>query len=431
MNTISKARLLACAFALLLGSGCEREVVVQDAAPIGMSPSSPFGASGLGGIAGIAWLGGVGGVGVAGSAGAAGFGLPEGGAAGMVDNTAGTSAGQAGSDEPTPSPSGLLANVLQAQPGASTVLGDFIVLNDELRSIERPAIGTDGVSLVQYRSSGSASTLHVMWTRADEPWHASSGAFRAYNAAYLDHHLSLLHADAYGIYANGGDDELSGTPATYKEFIAASSQGFAWVDYPDPVNRGAPGVEPSYGEIVLQAWDGSRRVLSDKRRYRASVALSGTHIAFIEYASTEPGAFGQVVVQDLAGGAPFVAIPSTLHQDRPALDGDWLVFEEYPGGSDAVIRAYDIATGEARTLSSSVGFRTNADVLGTRVVWEDQQSGRGDIHFVDLAGDAAEQPIVSGAGHSATPRLTADGLVWLESQGNTTALVRARWKAQP
>ena len=69
----------------------------------------------------------------------------------------------------------------------------------------------------------------------------------------------------------------------------------------------------------------------------------------------------------------------------------------------------------------------DADVLGTRVVWEDQRSGNGDVHMIDLAGGSV-QVIISGRGHSATPRLISDGLLWIEAQNNRFGLVRARWR---
>ena len=40
------------------------------------------------------------------------------------------------------------------------------------------------------------------------------------------------------------------------------------------------------------------------------------------------------------------AAKSSYHQDRPAIDGDWVVWEEYLSSSDSVIRARNLSTGE-------------------------------------------------------------------------------------
>jgi beta propeller repeat protein len=170
-----------------------------------------------------------------------------------------------------------------------------------------------------------------------------------------------------------------------------------------------------------------RSVLTDPLLYRARVDLSRTHVAFVEYASTAPGSVGQIVVLPLAGGAAIPAAPSAHHQDRPAIDGDWVVWEEYLSSADSVIRARNLTTGEVRDLSATTGFRTNPDILGTRVIWEDQRSGNGDIYLSDLADADGDHVVVSGAGHSAATRLTDDGLVWIETAGDNMGLMRARW----
>lgn len=421
---------IGCALFLMLAlAACEREVTVYSSDAIGLPMQPPLtGAAGFAGFASAAGAGSVGGVGGFAAAGVAGGAIP--GGAGGAFPTGAPAQVETGDDGLQPL--GLLASVVQAQPMASTMLDRFEQLDDSLQSIDRPALGSAGASLPQYRKVDSVATLHVAFGGVSERWYGSTGAFRAYTAAHLERHLSLLHAEAYGIFENGAGNELSGTPATYKEFLAASAAGFAWVDYPTPVIM-SPGPEARYGEVVLQPWDGARSVLSDKTRYRASVALSATHVAFVEYASTEPGSVGQVVVQTIAGGAPTVVAPSSLHQDRPAIDGDWVVFEEYLGGADSVIRARNVVTGETRELSARIGFRTHADVLGTRVVWEDQRDGNGDVYFVDLAAGSAgqEQPLISGAGHSAAPRLSSDGLVWVESASNRIGLLRARFIGAP
>jgi beta propeller repeat protein len=412
---------LAIAGALV---ACEREVIVEMAND-GFTVAPPIG--GAGGVAGVvASSGSQGGVGASGAsnAGAGGVALPTGGmdASGSGGREPRGGEGASGA----PSPSGLLGAIDQAQPGALALLESFELLSERLTSIERPAVASDGVSLVQYDRSGNASILHVSWDGQAQTWHGSSGAYFAYTAAVLDRHFSLLHAESYPIFAGGGGAELSGDASAFKEFLAASAVGVAWFDYPTPVVS-TPGLQ-SFGELALQRDDGTRAVLSDRSRYRARLALSATHAAFVEYESSAPGSIGQVIALPLSGAPGFAVAPSAVHQDRPALDGDWLVLEEYRSASDAVIRAYNLTTGELRDVSPTADFRTNADVLGTRVVWEDYRDGSADIYLFDLA-TGEEHPLVTGAGHSAAPRLTGDGVVWIEAQGNKAALARARFRA--
>lgn len=404
--------------AVWLAVGCQREVIVQSESA--MTPAPPFvpraGAGGFGGGAGIAQPPTGGGGGIVPPAAGIGGDIGGGGAAAGSGGAIAGSGGVAG-----PLPTGVLAGVDQAGPAASTVLDRFEVLADDLRSIERPAVGTAGVSLLQHQGASRALILSVRWDQGSDRWYASSGAYHAFSAAYLDQHFALLHAESYGIFANGGGAELSTTPGSYKEFLAASAAGIAWVDYPEG---------ESLGEVVLQDTGGARTVLSDRLRYRASVALSPTHAAFVEYPSTEPGSFGQVMIVPLAGGGPFPAAPSPHHQDHPAMDGEWLVFEEYRSESDAVIRAINVASGETRELSTDVGFRSHADIQGTRVAWEDYRNSNGDIYWTDLT-VGTEQPLITGVGHSAFPRLSTEGVVWVESAGSQVALARARWLGSP
>jgi len=295
-----------------------------------------------------------------------------------------------------------------------------------LTDIEPLAVGTNGVSLLQYAASGEAIVLYVDWSGTSTTWYRNSRASYAYPAASGVRQVDLLYVNAgYEIDEDGKAQDVSGTVTTYKEYLTANSQGFAWVNFE---TTGSPPMTSKLGSIVLQSWTGSRSSLTDASRYRSRPQMSESLIAYVEYASTAPGTVGQVRFQALGPGA--VASPaaaSAYHQDRPATDGDWVVWEEYPTSTDAVIRARNVTTGEVRTLSASVGFRTSPDIKGNLVVWQDERSGSGEIYMNDLGTTAGERVVVSGKGYSAAPRLTADGLVWIESYGGSTGLVKASW----
>jgi beta propeller repeat protein len=341
-------------------------------------------------------------------------------------------AGSIGTDDGTGLPAGghLMDGIDQSAQGDAAIT-DLEIMYQPLGAIELPAVGDQAVSLTQYPRPTAAATLHVAGGNATW-WHESMRAYYVYSAANGERFVDLLQtAGTFGIHADGDANDISGTPASYKEFLSANADGFAWVDY-GMMAAGPAGGPPmmagaTFGAVVFKRWSGARSEVTDALRYRARIDLSSTHVAFVEYADTAPGTVGQIVVQPLAGGDPIAAAPSANHQDRPAIDGDWVVWEEYVGGDDAVIRARNLATGEVRDVSERTGFRTNPDIQGTRVVWEDQRSGDGDIYYVDLTENDGDHVAVSGAGHSTAVRLNPDGIVWIEVRDDAMGLMRARW----
>jgi beta propeller repeat protein len=359
----------------------------------------------------------------------------DGGVAVPADATAGKET--AAQPDATTAPDVLASPDAAVTPdaGSGVLITGLQVLADGLSTFELPAVGSDGVSLLEYTGAGTAMAIHVTWDRVTNRWYEDSGARYIYLAANGTRDVALLYlAGSYAIQQNGGAAELSGTPLTYKEFLAANDTGFAWVDY-GQISSGSGGGRAggggtsgsTLGAVIFQSWSGTRTTLTDNLRYRARLALSANRIAYVEYASTVSGTPGQIMVQSLGGGSAVAVAPGTLHQDRPAIAGDWVVWEEYRSSTDAVIRSKNLATGELKNLSSAIGFRTNPDVRDQRVVWEDQRSGNGDIYTYDLAGSLGEQVAVSGPGHSSGARLTSDGLVWIESNGDNVGLLWARW----
>jgi beta propeller repeat protein len=406
----------------LCAAACARKVAVDDGTDPKSSVSGPNGSgASSGGAAGSQSS-----AGHAGSGSAANRGRP-----GSMDSGSGSGGASApATGENVSAQSILMSGLDQAKAGASSTIEHIQVLVDSLTNSDVPAVGSSGVSIMQYPASNEAAVLHVDWSGATRWFYKADRPYHIYTAAHADHNVSLLYTmTSYDIYQDGSAAELSGTPMVYKEFLSANDQGFAWVDYAS----GVPGKMPdlfgmqTLGTVVFQTWAGDRSMLTDDQRYRARIDLSQKHVAFVEYASTDPGAIGQIVVQPLDGGAAVVAAPSDNHQDRPTIDGDWVVWEEYLSDTDSVIRARNLASDEVRDVSANKGFRTNPDIVGTRVVWEDQRDGDGDVYYTDLAGSDGEKVAVSGPGHSTGARLTSDGLVWIEISGDTMGLLRASW----
>ncbi|HXI60200.1 MAG TPA: hypothetical protein VNO55_29250 [Polyangia bacterium] len=428
-NMSGKDSLLAATTMAVLcaaiGVGCSRSVTVdgnsgggfgETGGAVGSGGDSPARSGGAGGEGG----GNV--VGSGGKSGAGGAGPTNGGGG----STVGAGGGHdGGSPDTVLTGNPLIDEINQNNPAAAAMISQPEMLAT-LTDIQLPSVGSDGVSILQYAAGGSSAVvLHADWADHSGLWYGTSAARYAYTAASGTHHLNLLYlATTYDIYDDGNLTELSGTPMTYKEFLTANANGYAWVDYENKSR--APGAT-NLGKIVFQTWAGARTALTDALRYRSRPDLSADHVAFVEYASTAPGTIGQIVAQPVSGAAAVTAAPSAHHQDRPAIDGPWVVWEEYLSTTDAVIRARNLSTSEVRSLSASTGFRTNADIQGTRVIWEDQRSGNGDIYLTDLATSTGEVAVITGSGHSSGARLTPDGLVWTESAGGKVALLRARW----
>jgi beta propeller repeat protein len=297
----------------------------------------------------------------------------------------------------------------------NSALDEVWILVSGLGSTEPPAAGQDGVSYLDYTPGGQVAVTFVDWSGALVPWYRDAPGYLARASAYAEHHLALLHRpDEYAIHDRGGADDLSGSPTTYKESLAVSGAGFGWTDYGE---LGADGSPTALTSVVFQTWDGNRRVLTDDLRYRTALDASETHLTYVEYAEVSEGASGQVMVASVDGARVFAVAPGPHHQDHPRTDGNWVVWEEFVTPTEVMIRAFDLTTETVRDLTDAAAYRTQPDVRGALVVWEDHRSGNGDIHLLDLsaANPAEEQLLVGEPTHSTGPRLVEGGLVWLEA----------------
>ena len=96
-------------------------------------------------------------------------------------------------------------------------------------------------------------------------------------------------------------------------------------------------------------------------------------------------------------------------QYQPQLSGDWVVWDE--GLHE--IRAYNVATGETRTLSSSTnGLRQSPRIAGDLVVWMDDRDELGyDIYGCRLS-TGGDFPICTDYGEQMNPDTDGRYVVW-------------------
>lgn len=334
------------------------------------------------------------------------------------------------------------AHAISSASSAIALTNVHVLTN--LNSIQVPAISTQGVHLTQFQNDGTLGVLAVTWEGQSQWIHTVMGLKFAYTTGSGSHRGTLLdQGTSWPLYADVINAMGDGSNR-YKENLTSNAQGMYWVDY-GVVERGGAGGNGGSGtggtgtggmsssttgviagKIYFQAWNGgATSVLTDSIPYRTRLDASDTHLAWVEYA---PGAtIGQIKYMNLNTKQITLAASSSHHQDRPAIDGDYLVWEEYLDASNAVIRSLQISTGKVRDISSNVGFRTNPDILAGRAIWEDQRTGNGDIWYHDLIHGTTEQILVSGTGHSAGVRLYKDKVVWTESNGSAMGLVVGTW----
>lgn len=337
--------------------------------------------------------------------------------------------------------------VSSAQAPSSASLGIALTnvhVLTNLNSIQVPATSTQGVHLTQFQNDGTLGVLAVTWEGQSQWIHTVMGLKYAFTTGSDSHRGTLLdQGTSWPLYADVVNAMGDGSNR-YKENLTSNAQGMYWVDY-GVVERGGSGgnggsgtggtgtggtssstVGVIAGKIYFQPWSGgTTSVLTDSIPYRTRLDASGTHLAWVEYA---PGAtIGQIKYMNLVTKQITLATSSSHHQDRPAIDGDYLVWEEYLDASNAVIRSLQLSTGTVRDISSNVGFRTNPDILAGRAIWEDQRTGNGDLWYHDLIRGTTEQLLVSGVGHSAGVRLYKDKVVWIESNGTAMGLVVGTW----
>jgi beta propeller repeat protein len=326
-----------------------------------------------------------------------------------------------------PESSTRLSSSSQVFPATTSLQGLRVLAN--LTDITLPAVGDEGITLLQTQTTGIFGIRNIAWDGTSSWPQTDAGIYFAYTTASTTHSASLLQksTSSWTIIADGSLS-LGTSPVNYKEALASNENQIFWVDYGivstvPTAGRPKPTVK---GQILSQTWiGGAIDTLSDNIPYRARLDASASHLAWVEY---PVGALvGKIALMDLGTGSVIYPSPSSSHQDRPAVDGDYVVWEEYLGDSNAVIRSYQISTGLTQDLSSRTGFRTSPDILGPRVVWEDQRTGNGDIWMFDLSQSLPEQILVSGAGHSTGARLWGNKLIWIESSPTAMGLVQASW----
>lgn len=319
---------------------------------------------------------------------------------------------------------------------SASVIADLFVLSS-LSDITLPALSQSGALLLQTKIDGTFGVLHVDWNGGSTWRTTPANMYFAYTTATGVNDAVLAQTSASWTITKNGTISLGTASNQYKEFLASNSTHIFWVDYgvvsSSSYGGGGGGgggstlLTTPKGRILKQAWSGGKiDTISDTLAYRARLDANDTWLTWVEYAPNATK--GIVCLMNLSSGQITQPKVSANHQDRPSVDGDNLVWEEYLDQENSMILAYQISSGMTKTLSSSIGFRTNPDVVGSKVVWEDQRSGNGDLWYYDLQSSTSESILISGIGHSAGVRQWGNYIAWIEMNSAGMGLIRGTWQ---
>jgi len=96
------------------------------------------------------------------------------------------------------------------------------------------------------------------------------------------------------------------------------------------------------------------------------------------------------------------------HQQKPQIDGNIVVWTEYPDGD---VYGYDLSTGVLFPVCTAPTYQKQADVSGHMVVWYDGRNGNFDIYGYDL-NTTTEFPICTDPARQVRCRISGDIVVW-------------------
>ena len=118
---------------------------------------------------------------------------------------------------------------------------------------------------------------------------------------------------------------------------------------------------------------------------------------------------------------PFTKITDdNFPQYNPAIDGDYVVYEDRRGGGVDDIYLYNIATGTETALTSDPAVTSvHPDISGDRIVWQDNRNGNWDIYtYMISRPDLGAYPLIDFPGDQTSPAIHGNTLVWVDHRGD-------------
>ncbi len=105
-------------------------------------------------------------------------------------------------------------------------------------------------------------------------------------------------------------------------------------------------------------------------------------------------------------------------QYNPAIDGDYVVYESWRGGSGSDIYLYDIVSGtETKITSGTPGMSSHPDISGDRIVWQDNRNGGWEIYtYLISRPDIGDYLLLDLPGEQVSPAIYENILVYSDHQ---------------
>lgn len=108
----------------------------------------------------------------------------------------------------------------------------------------------------------------------------------------------------------------------------------------------------------------------------------------------------------------------TYYQNYPAIDGNYIVYEDYRGEGSRNIYLYNRVNGTETALESDPNISANRpDISGNRVVWQDNRNGDWDIFMYNINTPHIEpQPLIVWEGQQTSPAIHGDIMVFTDKK---------------
>src|SRR5262249_51133653 len=131
-----------------------------------------------------------------------------------------------------------------------------------------------------------------------------------------------------------------------------------------------------------------------------------------------------VYAKDLAGGPVIPVATSSAVEAYPACDAGRVVYMYNPGGGQADIRLYDVASGQTSVVSDQPWTEGRPAISGNLVVW--QALTGGDIQIFGKNLDTGQDFVVTnGPGNQMAPTISGSVVAWEDAR---SGVVRVWWR---
>ena len=169
---------------------------------------------------------------------------------------------------------------------------------------------------------------------------------------------------------------------------------------------------------------GSQIAVATSAAVEAYPACDGGRIV---YMYSPIGGQADIRVYDIASGQTAVVSNQPWNEWRPAISGNRVVWQAWPGQPDTTngIQIYgttlnpDLSTGPDFVVTNDPGHQLAPTISGSIVAWEDDQHANPQVWWRDLATTTAEQSVGSQPGSQLAPAISGRRLVY---QSNATGV---------